>query len=773
MATKRHITRPLAILAVFFAAALFASHYFHIKTPLIPAAITLLGFAAVLFTRKSTIKIWCLLILAGLCLGFVWRWGFIQWQIAPLRTQHETTQQIRAVVIETPTETRGWHTRVIAQVTLPDTNTPSRRAVLYLDPLEYDLWYTLRAGDVLHFEGLVRVPEPGRDDPLAFFRSRGISLSVVQVRGSFVEDDLRSSVGAIHRLTRLSTTLRSSLYNNLPQSVGGLAMSVFFGDRSGLSPAQQDNVRLSGLAHVTSVSGMHVAFLMGFLLLLFGNKKWAFFPALIVLFIFVALAGFPASAMRAAIMQTLVLFAAWRGRQNDTLTGLAVALAILTAQNPFAVADVGLQLSFTATLGIVLFANRWQNVLDRMLPNPETSEKLPPWGRKITAKFRRVFITGTATSFSALALSLPLTVYYFGQVTIFGAFAGVLAIWAVSTLFLLVPIFLLLNAIWAPLGIGVMVFMIPLSAWFWLVASAIALIPFAAVQIADFYATAWILAVFAIMIVFFTAKHKRKILLPGIACVLIMLIGSFIFSAADNARLDAVITVVDVGQGQAIIVQSEGQVLLIDCGSSNRNASELTIRALRNKGLRHIDYAVITHGHNDHFNGLENVSERVPIRHVAYPAADIRAGRMAHNLNTTALTINEVTHLTVGNAIVTVLPSAAGENEGVNERGLSILIRVGDFSMLVTGDKNISSERRLVGYHGIDSIEVLMVGHHGSRHSTGDILLYMTNPQTGIISVGRNQYGHPHPDALSRLYNNSVDTWTTQDNGNVVIRIRQ
>ncbi len=351
---------------------------------------------------------------AGLAVGLLWRYGYVALKVEPLRQYHETTQHVVGTVVEEATDYRDFSQRLVV-------DTLGSRALLYLKPVPE--LAELRAGDIIEVECKLRVPLPGEtDDVLATKRSKGIFLVGVQDGALSVER--RESVYWTHQLKRWSVSLRDKLMATLPQPVSSLATGVFFGYKAGFSPTQEEQIRVNGLAHVVSVSGMHIAFLMGFLLLIFGNRRWAFVPALLVLLLFVALVGFPASAMRAYIMQAMLLLAYVRGRPNDTLTALAVALAVLLLFNPFAVADVGLQLSFAATLGIALFAARWQAGLTRLLCKPTLVApqlpvaRLPRMATATWRRLRRYIIGGLATSMAALVLSTPLIVYYFGTLSL-------------------------------------------------------------------------------------------------------------------------------------------------------------------------------------------------------------------------------------------------------------------------------------------------------------------------------------------------------------------
>jgi competence protein ComEC len=122
---------------------------------------------------------------------------------------------------------------------------------------------------------------------------------------------------------------------------------------------------------------------------------------------------------------------------------------------------------------------------------------------------------------------------------------------------------------------------------------------------------------------------------------------------------------------------------------------------------------------------------------------------------------------TFGTATVTVYPPLGGDD--ANELGLALVFTEGGYDILITGDMDSSNERRLVHTYDIPDVETLIVGHHGSRYSTSEDFLRAVTPETAVISVGRNSYGHPAPDTLARLEKYGISVYRTDLAGNVTI----
>lgn len=196
----------------------------------------------------------------------------------------------------------------------------------------------------------------------------------------------------------------------------------------------------AGLAHVVAVSGMHIAFLMGFLFLLIGRRPWAVAVSLPVLLLFAAMTGFTPSVTRAAVMQFFLLAAPLFGRESDGVTSLLTALALLLLLNPSACASVSLQLSFSSVAGIWFLSNRMYRALSRRIEDLKIAEN---------RHARRVllFAAGSvSSSIGAMALSAPLTAVHFGSVSVVSPISNILCLWIVSAVYIGGYIIVLLGA---------------------------------------------------------------------------------------------------------------------------------------------------------------------------------------------------------------------------------------------------------------------------------------------------------------------------------------
>ena len=294
--------------------------------------------------------------------------------------------------------------------------------------------------------------------------------------------------------------------------------------------------------------------------------------------------------------------------------------------------------------------------------------------------------------------------------------------------------------------------------------------PLAAVYTKSIWIVIWLACCYGMLVLFLLAKKKRPVLyacLAAIGLCAAMLI-SWITPLADNYRL----TVLDVGQGQCILLQSEGKTFMVDCGGdSDAYAANQAAEYLLSQGISKLDGIILTHYDADHAGGVQNLLTRIPADALYIP--DISDGSSTKialmRLSMPVHLLSTDTEITFGGAKIQIFASEITK-EG-NESGLSILFRKGNCDILITGDKGELGEMLLMHHTQLPQLDVLIAGHHGSNASTTEELLSMTAPETVIISAGRNNpYGHPGKALLDRLAAWGCTVYRTDIMGTIIYR---
>jgi competence protein ComEC len=312
-------------------------------------------------------------------------------------------------------------------------------------------------------------------------------------------------------------------------------------------------------------------------------------------------------------------------------------------------------------------------------------------------------------------------------------------------------------------------------------AGKLAALPFHGAAFSSPVMAAWLVFAYLLLAVCLVSRERRRkyIVAALVAAVTGLAAHALPALAAPGGALTVV--AVDVGQGAATLLSSGGETVLVDCGSLYwaRGPGNAVADAMESFGWESLDYVALTHYHQDHAGGLGELLARVEVERLLLPVlhdeddADLqsRVLALAEEYNVPVTYVESETELPLGRADLTVFPPLT---EGdVNEEGLTVLCTAGDFDVLITGDMGSATEKLLVEEYPLPDIEVLLVGHHGSKYATSDELLDAVTPEVGIISVGENRYGHPTQEAMERMTDRGMELYRTDLQGNIVIQVRE
>ncbi|MDO4983735.1 MAG: ComEC/Rec2 family competence protein [Eubacteriales bacterium] len=591
------------------------------------------------------------------------------------------------------------------------------------------------------------------------FLTGNISSEIIKERSGF-------TLAALPALVRKAVSDRiQTLY---APEFSPFLRSITLGDKSALYNLRSLYFDLSdaGLMHVAAVSGMHIAFLVGFLQFIFGNSRRGSVICIVLVWCFAVLTGSSPSAIRAAFMQSLLLLAPVVRRENDALTSLSAVLAIVLIKNPYAAANIGLQLSFGAMAGIMCFAARIFEILTAHIGK----DKLKYCGWVFAA---------VSNSLAVMVFTLPLTVLYFGYVPVLSPLTNVLSLWAVSGSFCLTFVSVIFSFV--PFIAKAAAFAVTLLVrHICAAASFVAAIPFCTVYLTDAAKVLWLAGGYVLLALFGFSKLKSGIkLLSCVVSVLLLLFSLYGITYRSYADDAGCFSVIDVGQGQSIAVISGDNTVMVDCGggAKDKGAGEIASSYLLSRGRRKADALILTHLHSDHANGVPALLERVDVDRIFLPKNVPVDEELMKEITDTAerrgtelIFIDKDTELAFGDIRADLYaPGKAGD---ANERCMMCSIGVGGHDMLITADAPISAENELADSHDLSGTDLLIAGHHGSRYSNGGRLLHAADADTAIISVGFNTYGHPTDETLQRFASCGYNVLRTDLNGTVEIRIR-
>ena len=599
------------------------------------------------------------------------------------------------------------------------------------------------------------------DTEVTTFTSRG-EYALLYARGDAAVED--GSVGSIRYLPqRLARRMQESIASCFPERTQAFLNAILLGDKFDLSTADKTNLSEAGLYHITAVSGLHCAFLLSLLSFLIGRHRRRLLSAVAIpiLALYALTVGLTPSVVRACVMLTMLLIAPIFRRESDPPTALSFALFLILAANPFAVKSVSLQLSFASMAGLILLT-------------PKLYDRIREKKRGRLAWFVLGSLSATA---GALVFTVPLTAFYFGYLVLIAPISNLLCLWAATLTFITGLGVTLFGVVFPPLA-RVLAYVPYIGALYLLTAAKwLAKLPYHAVYFANSYLKLWLVYVYALFgACYFLKRGKRRYRMASVFAVATLALVVWLGTLPLHVGALHMVAL-DIGQGQSVVLHSKGVTALVDCGSSSYvDAGNVTADYLQSAGVRTIDYVVLSHYHDDHCDGLPTLLSRVKVKHFILP--DIEADDalraevlvLAEQYQIPVTFIHEVETLPLGDAALTVYPPVT-EGE-MNEECLSVLCSTGSFDALFTGDMDANSEYMLIATHSLPDIEVLMVGHHGSRYSTGGDLLAEVKPETAVISCARNNsYGHPHEETLYRITDAGAAVYRTDLQGNIHITV--
>lgn len=230
---------------------------------------------------------------------------------------------------------------------------------------------------------------------------------------------------------------------------------------------------------------------------------------------------------------------------------------------------------------------------------------------------------------------------------------------------------------------------------------------------------------------------------------------------------------IDVGQGDGILIEQGTHNMLIDAGTNEDE--KLMVDYLNKEGIKHLDYVVGTHPHEDHIGGLDAVIKNFDIGTIYMPKTttntktfeDVLKALKSKNLKITTPVVGSTFKL--GNASCEILAPNSSKYQDLNNYSIVIKLTYGSNKFLFTGDAESLSEKEILS-KGFDvSADVLKLGHHGSSSSTSTEFLNKVNPKYAIVSCGKdNDYGHPHSETMKKLEKKQIKLYRTDENGTII-----
>ena len=584
-------------------------------------------------------------------------------------------------------------------------------------------------------------------------------------------------------IERARYALRERLQQALPDAeYAGVIIALVIGDQRGVSQSDWEVFNRTGIGHLVSISGLHITMIAA----LFGGlARWlwrhSFFtranlplllPAqkvgaaagLLAALVYVALAGFGIPAQRTLLMLAVVSVALWLGRIASVSHVLCLAITVVLLCDPWAVLWPGFWLSFVA-IACILYASVGRTTTEKDDRDIAELENTPATGFRIW--LRDSLAAATRTQYAVTLGLVPLTMALFGQVSLIGPLANAIAIPLVS--FVITPLSLAGSVAPAPVSL-------------WCLQSAHALVSALAQCLQWLSETSfavWQAPRPDTMSVVLAMTGTLWLLAPrgwpfrwvGVLAWLPMLM------ARPATPIQGFwLTAFDIGQGNALLIETATHRLLYDTGpaysTESDGATRVLLPYLRARGIGQLDGLIISHSDNDHSGGATSVIEGIPV--VWTRSSLPKDHALLKKMPSHAACRAGQSWVWDGVQFDMLHPDDYYANaDQPNARSCTLRIRYRDHAVLLTGDIEAPQERALLA-RATDqlSASVLLAPHHGSGTSSTPEFLAAVSPQLALFQVGyRNRYRHPKAEVLDRYLQRGIRTLRTDRDGAVRVTV--
>jgi competence protein ComEC len=579
------------------------------------------------------------------------------------------------------------------------------------------------------------------------------------------------------------SSLAQVLAKVLPEPQAALAQGIVLGIRSNIPAQLQTDFSRSGTTHLLAISGLNIGIMAGVLLgiglWLFGRRHYLYvWLALGAVWLYALITGMNPPVVRGAIMASLFLLAEALGRQRSGMVALTFAAALMVGVHPYVLGDASFQLSFLAMAGLVFVFPILRDMGRRAVVKTLGEE-----GPLVSTA--NAVVDTLSVTLGAIIAVWPVVVYYFGIISLVGPLATFLALPAL-------PGIIVAGALAGVLGLVSLAVAQAVGWLAWLFLSYMLLVvsglgssSISSVGVNSIHpAFVWgYYLVLAVAIWFHSYRQRLRNLMAGTAgrmkaglsmsfglsgvgkwlIVPLLVVAVLVsYTAATLPGDDLHISFLDVGEGDAVLVQKGSRQVLVDGGPSPREIT-LGLGSRMPFWDRTVDLVVLTHPHQDHLAGLVEVLRRYRVGQVLYPALDYDSplydewSRLITDKGIKSTFACAGQQIDMGDGIIIKVLSplaepVTGSESDIDNNSVVLRLNAGDISFLLAADIMSEAERELIRERADLSATVLKVAHHGSATSTTQEFLAVVSPQAVVISCGAdNKFGHPDTEVLSRL----------------------
>ena len=670
----------------------------------------------------------------------------------------------------------------------------------------------LKYGDKIEISGTYSKPETQRNYK-GFDYSKYLKQLKIYgtIRCENVELIKHKQANKILEITNyISNKIEENTKQILDKETSSILLGLVLGNKQELDEETQENYRNASMSHILAVSGMHVAYVILGINLIFKNiigKRNTNILNIIVLIFYMFITNFSPSITRAGIMGIIAISSKLIYRKNDIYTSMSISLLLILLNNPFSIQNLGLQLSYGGVIGIIIFNKSILKFLKNLkIKNKTYKYKIRPLIQKYTDKIKEII----SVSLSVQIAIIPIILYNLNIFNPYFLITNLILSFAIGPVIILGFLFIIIACInfsiakiFEPIlraGITTINFI-----------SNIGKLPFSKIYIATPNLNSIIIYYLFVAVLFIIyniysakkpnktqirtknliaiakiklRKNKQKIK-PIIAIIILLIL------VVNLIPKNLKIHFIDVGQGDStLIVTPQNKTILIDGGGSSSEfdvGKNTLVPYILDRGFTQIDIIIISHFDQDHVGGIMTVLQELKVKKVYISKQVEKSENYEKFLDIVSNKKIKVYEVVSGNKIhieknlyIDILWPTNNQitTNILNNNAIVCNLHYKNFSMLFTGDIEKIAEIEILEKYSRTTqflkANILKVGHHGSKSSSISEFLNTVKPQIAVIGVGKNnKFGHPNSEVLQRLENINSKIFRTDLNGEITIEVNK
>ena len=589
--------------------------------------------------------------------------------------------------------------------------------------------YNLSYGDYIYVKGEFNLPNNNTNFNLFNYKKYLLSKKIKYTVTA-------KSIKVIRKNNNIFYKIKNYIFHriNRCKKTSNYLKTFIFADKNYIENDLIENYQKLGISHLLAVSGMHVSFISLILLKLlsFIKENIRYIVVCIILLFYLFLTGFSVSMLRSCL-QFILIFINKILKLNIKNKNIVILIfSIILLFNPYNIYNIGFLFSFSVSYSLIRFNN--------LITNKKGIYKL--------------FMVSIISFLSAL----PILINNFYQINLLSIIFNVFfvpfisyIIFPLSLLSLFIPAFDNLNYIFINI--------------FENISNILSNIDILTINIAKIPVT-FVIIYYVCLYLLLSRYSIKKVVSIVFLIILFIFYKSYI--------INPYITFIDVGQGDSILIRKNNKNILIDTGGKyNYDLSKkVLVPYLKSEGVQKINYLLITHGDFDHIGEAINLVNNFKVEKVIFNCGEY------NDLEKELIKVLDkkkikyytcIKELNIDNNKLYFLQTKVYDNE--NDNSNVIYTELDGYKFMFMGDAGVDKEKDILNKYNITNIDVLKVGHHGSKTSSGKDFINGMNPKYSIISVGKNnRYGHPNKEVLNNLEDSKI--YRTDQNGSVIFKIK-